>query len=63
MFLFNYILERKGVPHMFIVQLLLAIALLGSSGSSNYATSTQLEINQSLLEKPSNNLMALFLCQ
>ncbi|WP_440110703.1 hypothetical protein [Paenibacillus sp. QZ-Y1] len=32
---------------MFIVQLLLAIALLGSSGSSNYATSTQLEINQS----------------
>lgn len=31
---------------MFIVQLLLAIALLGSSGSSNHATSTQLEINQ-----------------
>ncbi|QZN75210.1 hypothetical protein [Paenibacillus sp. DR312] len=31
---------------MFIVQILLAIALLGSSGSSNYATSTQLEINQ-----------------
>ena len=31
---------------MFIVQLLLAIVLLSSSDSSNYATSTQLEINQ-----------------
>ncbi|MEC0124141.1 hypothetical protein [Paenibacillus pabuli] len=30
---------------MFIVQLLLALALLGGSGSSNYATSTPLEVN------------------
>lgn len=30
---------------MFIVQLLLALALLGGLGSSNYATSTQLEVN------------------